>query len=121
PDGLAFAVLLGNLAVPLLDTFARRGAGARLDLDRNWLAVATLALGIIVVPLLGDSLAKSRLQHSERAALEAVMPASLHDNDLEAAAFMLAPATFANLDLLGLDSARTAYRARLNGAVSGIV
>jgi len=62
-------------------------------------------------------------QQAERAALTAVMPDITHDNDLLADSFLLDPASsqYPDIALLGLSSARPAYRARLAGTISGVI
>jgi len=62
-------------------------------------------------------------QQAERAALEAVMPAIAHDNDLLDDSFMLAPDTtsYRDIALLGLSTPRPAYLARLGGSISGVI
>jgi electron transport complex protein RnfD len=123
PDGMAFAVLFANLAAPLLDARAKPATDARAATDRTWLfSVGVLAAAGIVV-LLANGVAMLRRADTERAALPEVLPAALHDNDLAAASFIIDPAanTFTDVELLGLTSPRSAYRAALAGSPSGVV
>ncbi len=123
PDGVAFAVLLGNLAAPLLDSVARPDTAARFPADRSWIfSVGVLAIAGIVV-LAADFAANLRRSDTERAALSEVLPAALHDNDLSTASFIIDPATstFTDVQLLGLTAPRAAYHATLNGNPSAVV
>lgn len=122
PDGVAFAVLFGNLAAPLLDADARPSTGLRFSTDKRWIfSLAVLAAASIMV-LLTDFATSLRRSDTERALLSAVLPSALHDNDLDAASFTIDPAasTFNDIQLLGLTVPRTAYRATLNGVPSGV-
>ncbi|HTQ98693.1 MAG TPA: electron transport complex subunit RsxG [Candidatus Acidoferrum sp.] len=62
-------------------------------------------------------------QDNERQALNQVLPATLHDNDLLTTRFTLGPDTqgYEQLPLLGLSAGRKGYIALRNDAVSGIV
>jgi electron transport complex protein RnfD len=123
PDGVAFAVLLGNLAAPLFDAYVRAGTGRRFTPDKSWIFSLAVLATAGMVALLAEFAANLQRSDTERAALSAVMPATLHDNDLSAASFIVDPAAsaFTDVQLLGLVSPRTAYRATLNGAPSGVV
>jgi electron transport complex protein RnfD len=123
PDGVAFAVLAGNLVAPLLDRSTRQARALQFSANRRW--VLTLAvLGTVLLSSLAlDFITRLRMPSKEVALLADVMPAARHDNDLAAATFTIDPARsdFANIHLLGLRDARTSYRATLNGAPSGVV
>ncbi len=123
PDGLAFAVLFGNLAAPLLDAFARAGAGRAFSFEKGWtFSVAVIAAAGLVV-LVAELVATVQRSDRELAALNAVMPTALHDNELSAASFIIDPATsdFTAVDLLGLSAPQTAYLATRDGNPSGVV
>ncbi len=121
PDGVAFAVLLGNVVAPLLD----RPLLDRISI-KLW-SVPMFALGVVLlltlINLVGDAYLASKRVDMERAALTVVFPANLHDNDLATASFTIDPAanTFVNTELLGLTNPRPAYRATLNGQTSGVI
>ena len=61
--------------------------------------------------------------HSQRQAINIIFPASLHDNDFinDTIKFDIATSEFNHLDLLGLRENSTAYIARNNGEISGII
>jgi electron transport complex protein RnfG len=84
--------------------------------------VATVLLLVLCYHIGSDRILGQRLA-AERRALNAVLPAVAHDNDLLASAFTLDPAAsdFQQLALLGLSSARNAYRATLQGQPSGVI
>jgi electron transport complex protein RnfD len=125
PDGIAFAVLLGNLTAPLLDAYARPGTTFRFSADKSWTFTLAVIAAAGFVAVGAEVVANLQRADVERAALSAVMPASLHDNDLGAASFTIDPADatspFTEVELLGLSTSRNAYRATLNGSPSGIV
>lgn len=122
-DGIAFAVLAGNLAAPLLDRAMLQAQTARFAPERSWLLTLAAILGLWLVSFAADIVTRMRAPDREAALLAEVMPATRHDNELAAAAFTLDPARseFANIHLLGLDTARRGYRATLNGMPSGVV
>jgi Na+-translocating ferredoxin:NAD+ oxidoreductase subunit G len=61
-------------------------------------------------------------QEAERRALIEVLPPAQHDNDLLADSFLIDEnSAFQAIALLGLSQQRSAYIARLNGEVSGII
>lgn len=82
-----------------------------------------MALVLTLVNFVTDAYIAQRRPDTERAALAAVLPADLHDNDLATASFTIDPATdiFLDVALLGLANPRPAYRATLNGQASGVV
>jgi electron transport complex protein RnfG len=84
---------------------------------------AATALLTTLVYTLTDARIADQQHESERAALAAVLPNTLHDNDLLAAAFTLLPndPDFAQPQLLGLGSARSGYRALQDGIGSGVI
>ena len=85
------------------------------------------ALGAALLLALVNTGTAQRIAEQERLAeleaLNAVLPPTAHDNDLLADSFMLTPANpvFAHQELLGLSSARPAYRASLNGESTGVI
>jgi Na+-translocating ferredoxin:NAD+ oxidoreductase subunit G len=91
------------------------------------LRLAAFALGTALLLALAYNLTKERIAfqrlEAERQALNAVLPAALHDNDLLADRFALSPTGGAYLQpqLLGLSTTRTAYRATQNGKVTGLI
>lgn len=91
------------------------------------LRLGAFALGAALLLALIFNGTKARIAQqrlaAERVALDAVMPAALHDNDLLADSFMIDPAAsaYAELELLGLSSTRPAYRATLQGRTSGVI
>lgn len=84
--------------------------------------VVALSVGV-VNELTREEIAFQR-QEAERRALAEVMPAARHDNDLLEDAIVLDPteSRFKQLDLLGItNTPKTAYIARLNGRMAGVV
>jgi electron transport complex protein RnfG len=87
-------------------------------------AVAFLAvLPLALVQQLTETRRADRLGDSQRAALAAILPPALHDDDLLAGRFSLGPHSsgYTGLEQLGLTEERSAYRARLGGRVSGVI
>lgn len=123
PDGVAFAVLAGNLAAPLLDRVTRQAQVARFTPERYWLLTLAAVAAALLLSFTVDLVIRVRAPDRELALLADVMPAARHDNDLAASAFTVDPAAseFANIHLLGLDEARRGYRATQNGTPSGVV
>lgn len=121
PDGVAFAVLFGNLAAPLLDAWAGPSARPVLSPAKSWNLTITVLLVAALASALTDLVSYVRRPNAERAALAAVMPAALYDNDLQAARFTIDREGFANVEQLGFTEPRQAYRASLNGQTSGVV
>ncbi|MGV3593015.1 MAG: RnfABCDGE type electron transport complex subunit G, partial [Gammaproteobacteria bacterium] len=123
PDGIAFAVLAGNLAVPLLDRMTPAASSTRFVPERHWLLTLAAVLIATLLSIATDMVVRMRAPDRELALLAEVMPAGLHDNDLASSAFTIDPASgeFANVNLLGLGEARRAYRATLNGMPSAVV
>ena len=122
PDGVAFAVLAGNLAAPLLDAALRPAMQQRrVTLERAWIYTCAAIAAATLVLLTADVI--TRGTSDERELLAQVMPAARHDNDLTESSFLIDPGanTFVNTQLLGLTEARNAYRARLDGRASGVV
>ncbi len=132
PDGVAFAVLIGNLAAPFIDRYMR-GEGRQ---TREHVAPRASPHGVssgpfVIIVVLAftftnmamNAYIAQRHPDADDATLAAVFPADLHDNALAAASFTLDPAasTFANVELLALSTPRAAYRATLNGQASGVV
>jgi Na+-translocating ferredoxin:NAD+ oxidoreductase subunit G len=91
------------------------------------LRLAAFALGTALLVALAYNLTKDRIAfqrlEAERQALNAVLPAALHDNDLLAASFELSSTTttYTQPELLGLSTSRTGYRATQNGQVTGVI
>jgi electron transport complex protein RnfG len=83
--------------------------------------IVAVALGLVNAAT-RDSIIEQQ-EAAERAALEAVFPAQLHDNDLLESAFHLDPAStvFNNTALLGLTQPRSAYRGQLGNNISGVI
>jgi electron transport complex protein RnfG len=101
-------------------TLPQRLAASALQLA----AVALLAvLPLALVQQLTETRRADRLGDSQRTALAAVLPPTLHDNDLLASRFSLGPDSggYTRLEQLGLTEARSAYRARLGGRVSAVI
>ncbi|HEY0963966.1 MAG TPA: RnfABCDGE type electron transport complex subunit D [Pseudomonadales bacterium] len=123
PDGVAFAVLAGNLAAPLLDSTAQPASRARFVPERRWLLTLATVAGAMLLPVAANLVVRMRAPDREAALLAAVMPGALHDNELATSTFIIDPAgsAFANVHLLGLDEARNGYRATLDGMPSGVV
>ncbi|MEY4641715.1 MAG: electron transport complex subunit RsxD [Pseudomonadota bacterium] len=125
-DGVAFAVLLGNLATPIIEVYARRGAKT-FPADRKWILTVAAALSAILLVMVMHVAGYVRRPDAARealsAALPAIMPDLLHDNDLSAASFTLDPGagTFTSAELLGLEETRSGYRATLAGDASGVI
>jgi len=97
------------------------------SMRRHSLRLGMFALGAalllsLVSSFTAERIADQRLQ-AERAALNAVFPSQLHDNDLLEDSFLVDPdnSQFSDVDLLGLNMARAAYRSRLLGRVNGII
>jgi electron transport complex protein RnfG len=87
-------------------------------------AVAFLAvLPLALVQQLTETRRADRLGDLQRAALAAILPPALHDDDLLAGRFSLGPHSsgYTGLEQLGLTEERSAYRARLGGRVSGVI
>ncbi len=94
---------------------------------RHAITLGLFALGAALLLALVNRATEARSTDQrlapERALLAAVFPEALHDNDLLAASLMIDPAAnvFADIDRLGLDSVRPAYRATLRGRPSGVI
>jgi len=94
---------------------------------RHSLRLGLFALGTAVLLTLINMATLDRIveqrRNAERAALEQVLPPTRHDNDLLADSFVLSSESsgFAQLQLLGLSTARSAYIARQNGEISGVI
>ena len=82
---------------------------------------AALLLSVVNVAT-ADRIAEQR-REAERAALDAVLPPSQHDNDLLDDSFQLTPDGngYSNIGLLGLSEARSAYVAKQQGSVTGVI
>lgn len=96
-------------------------------MNRLCISIATVTLVCVVLLTLAwraasPGIAAQQL-NAERNALDAVLPTVAHDNDLLAARFALDPARhdFAQIELLGLNTSATGYRASLQGQPSGII
>jgi electron transport complex protein RnfG len=98
------------------------------SMRRHSIRLGLFALGCALLLSLAsmftaDRIAEQRLL-AERLALEAVLPATLHDNDLLADSFTLSPGDstgFRNIELLGLSAPRQAYGAKKDGHSSGVI
>jgi len=97
---------------------SRRRHGARLGL----FAPGTALLLALVNVLTAERITEQRIQ-AERAALAAVLPSTLHNNDLLEAAFTLNPqdGRWEQLALLGLSTPRQGYRSQLDGRHNGVI
>jgi Na+-translocating ferredoxin:NAD+ oxidoreductase subunit G len=97
------------------------------SIRRHSLRLGMFALGAalllsLVSNFTAERIADQRLQ-AERAALNAVFPSLLHDNDLLQDSMVLEPDDdqFIDVNLLGLNMARSAYRSRMLGRINGII
>jgi electron transport complex protein RnfG len=101
-------------------------ATAAAPIWRHSLQFGACALVAALLLALAWRLTRDRIdyhQHdSERSALNEVMPAALHDNDLLMARFPLTSATdYQQLALLGLSISRSGYLAMKDGTPSGVI
>ena len=96
-------------------------------IQRHSVRLGAFAFGCAVLLAFAYFYTKDRIafqkQEAERQSLNQILPAAMHDNDLLQASFKLTPLTsdFQQLELLGLSTARTAYRASLQEAPSGVI
>lgn len=84
---------------------------------------ACTALILSLVFMLSEARIADQQLNAQRQAINAIFPASLHDNDLinDTIKLALSKNEFNQLDLLGLRENSTAYVARTNNQVSGFI
>lgn len=99
-------------------SLSMRRHGVRLGL----FALGTALLLALVNLLTAERITEQRIQ-AERAALAAVLPPTLHDNDLLDATFAIDPqaGSWEQVALLGLSSPRQGYRSQLDGRYNGVI
>jgi electron transport complex protein RnfG len=97
------------------------------SIRRHSLRLGAFALGTAVLLALVNAGTATRIEQqrlqAEREALYAVLPPATHDNDLLNDSFVIDPrnTTLANVELLGLSTARQAWVARLQGRPTGVI
>lgn len=97
------------------------------SMRRHGLRLGLFALGTALLLALVNVLTSDRITEqrsiAERTALAAVLPPTLHDNDLLESTFAIDPqdGSWNQVRLLGLPTPRQAYRSQLEGRPNGVI